>query len=174
MFSPPALLAVYTVASRRDRDLALGGGLATLLAFVAHRLIHGYVLPPVAVVMMATLCALAVAAGLYQRTRLAYLDELADRALRLERERLLLAEQAVSDERLRVARELHDVVANNVTLMVITAQALGGTSEKPETIAATESIARLGRETMSEMHTTLSLMRPEDAVAELRTAADVG
>ena len=48
-----------------------------------------------------------------------------DRANQREREQQLLTEQAVADERVRIARELHDVVAHGVSLMVVQAQALG-------------------------------------------------
>ena len=50
---------------------------------------------------------------------------------RLDRERELLAEQAVAEERVRIAQELHDVVAHNVSLIVVQAQALGATVDDP-------------------------------------------
>jgi signal transduction histidine kinase len=62
---------------------------------------------------------------------------------------------AIAEERLRIARELHDVVGHQVSLMVISAQALEASS-----------IADLGREAMDEMRATAALMRPADAPAE--------
>jgi signal transduction histidine kinase len=59
--------------------------------------------------------------------RRASLAALQERAERLDRERELLAERAVAEERVRIARELHDVVAHNVSLIVVKAQALGAT-----------------------------------------------
>jgi len=69
---------------------------------------------------------------------------LRDRAERLERERELLTQQAVAEERVRLANELHDVVAHNVSLIVVQAQALGATSRDQAVTAATDGIAALG------------------------------
>ena len=60
---------------------------------------------------------------------------------------------------MRIAQELHDVVADNVSLIVIQAQALGATVVDPRVTAATDGIAELGREAMAEMHRTLKLLR---------------
>jgi len=66
----------------------------------------------------------------------------------------------VADERLRIARELHDVVAHNVSLMVVQAQALvattGGDGEQH---VALGRVANLGREALSEMHRMLGVLR---------------
>ena len=66
--------------------------------------------------------------GLYVGSRRASVDALRERAERLDRERELLAERAVAEERVRIAQELHDVVAHNVSLIVVQAQALGATA----------------------------------------------
>jgi signal transduction histidine kinase len=79
------------------------------------------------------------------------------------RERELLAETAAAEERLRIARELHDAVGHDVSLMVVQAQALGATAEDQRVRDGAEAIAELGRRTMGEMHRTLRLLRDEDA-----------
>ncbi len=61
------------------------------------------------------------ASGRLARVRRAYLSELEDRAARLERERDARAKVAVAAERARIARELHDVVAHKVSVMVVQA-----------------------------------------------------
>ena len=99
-------------------------------------------------------------AALYLRARADYIIGLRDRAERLERERELLAEQAVAEERVRIARELHDVVAHNVSLMVVQAQALAATGAVAAADRdALQRIADLGREAMSEMHRMLGVLR---------------
>jgi signal transduction histidine kinase len=74
------------------------------------------------------------------------------------------AERAVAEERIRIAQELHDVVAHNVSLIVVQAQAqaLGATVPDERVTEATEGIADLGRQTMSEMHRTLKQLRAND------------
>jgi signal transduction histidine kinase len=67
----------------------------------------------------------------------------------------------------RIAQELHDVVAHNVSLIVVKAQALGATVPDDRVADATGGIADLGREAMAEMHRTLKLLRTsEDEAAE--------
>lgn len=108
-------------------------------------------------------CAAAVALGLYVGARRRVLDGLRERAERLERERKLLADRALGEERIRIAQELHDVVAHNVSLMVVQAQALGATMDDDRVTHSTDAIADLGRQAMTEMHRTLRLLRDDGA-----------
>jgi signal transduction histidine kinase len=177
VFSPPALVALYTIASRRPRRVAIIAAGLVIVVFVLRQWVWGYNLPLSGVVSAIALTGAALALGLYRATRLAYVEQLRERAARLERERELLGEQAAADERLRIARELHDVVAHNVSLMVIQAQALAATAGEDEAAKrSAETIADLGRGAMSEMHRTLELMRdgssdggraPQPTLAEL-------
>jgi signal transduction histidine kinase len=167
VFWPPALVAVYTVASRRPWRIAVVGAVVATVALYVHRLLWGYNLPLFGAIAGIALAGAALALGLYQATRLAYFEQVRERAARLERERQLLDEQAAAEERLRIARELHDVVAHNVSLMVIQAQALGATADDPAAARrGAETIAELGRDAMSEMHRTLELMRADGAENE--------
>jgi signal transduction histidine kinase len=68
--------------------------------------------------------------------------------------------RAVAEERRRIARELHDVVGHNLSLMVIAAQALG-TGTGCDARLHADSIADLGREAMAELATTLDMLRPD-------------
>jgi signal transduction histidine kinase len=72
---------------------------------------------------------------------------------------------AVVEERRRIARELHDVVGHNVSLMVIAAQAIG-TGADDEARLLGDSIATLGREAMAELAQTLDLLRPDAEAAD--------
>jgi signal transduction histidine kinase len=166
-FLPAALVALYTIASRRPWRVALIAAAVTAVAFALHPLLWGYSLPLSAAIAELALVAFALALGRYQTTRSVYVEQLRERAGRLERERELLAQQGAAEERMRIARELHDVVAHNVSLMVVQAQALGMTAhDEQETRRGARSIADLGRTAMNEMHRTLELMRPESAEVE--------
>jgi signal transduction histidine kinase len=94
--------------------------------------------------------------------------EIANRELEQQRE--LQAQAAVMVERGRIARELHDVVAHNVSMMVVQAGAatrvLDG--EQPDVRNALDVIATAGRETVDEMRTLLGVLRSDDGPAALK------
>lgn len=164
----PLIAVLYTIAARSPRrEAAVAGGAAAVLATVAeatwgtgsgsaadHGGLLGYAIGSVAI------CAAAVAAGLYVGARRRVLEGLHERAERLGREQELLAERAVAQERVRIAQEIHDIVAHNVSLMVVKAQALGATVDDDHRVTeGTRDIADLGRRAMAEMHATLRLLR---------------
>jgi len=100
------------------------------------------------------------------RVRLA--AELHEEALRAEEERLAEAVRAVADERRRIAREMHDVVAHSVSMMVIQA---GGARrilgrEPARAVEAAALIERAGREALAEMRHLLGLLHAEDDPAD--------
>jgi signal transduction histidine kinase len=88
---------------------------------------------------------------------------LAERAERAEREQGLLAEQRVAAERTRIARDLHDVVAHSVSVMVIQAAAARRSlADSPELAAtALETIESTGRQTMTELRSILGVLRSD-------------
>ncbi|WP_055588484.1 sensor histidine kinase [Peterkaempfera griseoplana] len=104
---------------------------------------------------------LSWALGRLTRIRRAYYAELEDRAARLERERDARAKVAVAAERARIARELHDVVAHNVSVMVVQADGaayvLDGSPEQAREALAT--IAATGRQALDEMRRLLGVLR---------------
>lgn len=105
--------------------------------------------------------ALAWVLGDSLRTRRAYYQQLEERAARLEKEREAQAKVAVAAERARIARELHDVVAHNVSVMVV--QADGGAyvldSAPDQTRQALETISGTGRQALAEMRRLLGVLR---------------
>ena len=70
------------------------------------------------------------------------------------------------DERVRIARELHDVVAHTLSLIVVQSEVLGTRAESEEQRAAAAAVADLGRVAMGELHRTLDLLRGGDERAE--------
>jgi signal transduction histidine kinase len=156
-------LALYTIGAHRSWEAAIAGvGLVLGTGFV-YILAGGSDLQYEDLVATALACAVTAGLGLYVGGRRARVAALEERAERLDRERELLAERAVAEERLRIAQELHDVVAHNVSLIVVQAQALAATVPDERVTGATGSIADLGREAMAEMHRTLRLLRGSDA-----------
>ncbi len=160
----PVLLGAFTVVEYCERLEIVAGVLVAAVVVVVAPVLHGAGFSPAAVLSRLVAVGLAVSAGLYLRARADYINGLRERAARLERERELLSAQAIAEERVRIARELHDVVAHNVSLMVVQAQALAATrTGDVEQAEALRRVADLGREAMSEMHRMLGVLRLGDA-----------
>jgi signal transduction histidine kinase len=164
----PVLLALFTVAEYSARSKLIAATALAAAAVVVTELIHGPSLSIPSVISHLVAIGLAVAVGLYLRARADYITGLRERAERLERERGLRAQQAVAEERVRIARELHDVVAHNVSLMVVQAQALAATGSGEEQRRALNQVADLGRDALSEMHRMLGVLRIQNGGAPER------
>jgi signal transduction histidine kinase len=115
-------------------------------------------------VFVAGLVGLAWVGGDSMRYRRAYYVRLEDRAQRLERERDAQAQIAAAAERARIARELHDVVAHNVSVMVVQADGAGyALDQDPEAARkALLAISQTGRTALTEMRRMLGVLRSAD------------
>ncbi|WP_079151051.1 sensor histidine kinase [Streptomyces sparsogenes] len=131
----------------------------------------GWWIPLVAVVMSLGLTAPPILLGLYVRARRRLVESLRERADGLERELSLLAERAEeraewarNEERTRIAREMHDVVAHRVSLMVVHAAALQAVALKdPEKAARNAAlVGDMGRQALTELRQMLGVLRSED------------
>jgi signal transduction histidine kinase len=102
------------------------------------------------------------------RYRRAYYTSLEDRAARLEAERDAQAQVAAAAERARIARELHDVIAHNVSVMVVQADgasyALGSDPDRARQALA--AISATGRQALTEMRRMLGVLRRDEDGSE--------
>lgn len=163
---PGILIATYTVGAHLDRYDAIRAGAAALVAMGAAAIwrdgLGTSVADELAIVAGAWLL------GQYLRTRRAYLRELEEKAERLEREREENERRAAAEEQARIARELHDVIAHNVSVMVV--QATGGRevfdTNPARAREALEAIESTGREALSELRRLLGVARSGDASRE--------
>jgi signal transduction histidine kinase len=110
------------------------------------------------------------------RYRRAYYASLEDRAARLERERDAQAQIAAAAERARIARELHDVVAHNVSVMVVQADGASYAldSEPEKARQALAAIAGTGRQALAEMRRLLGVLRSDDGETGLAPLPGIG
>ncbi|MFH8513588.1 sensor histidine kinase [Streptomyces gelaticus] len=117
------------------------------------------------VVVLTVPFVLAWVLGDSMRTRRAYFSQLEERAARLEREREAQSKVAVAAERARIARELHDVVAHNVSVMVVQADGAAYVMDAAPDQAkqALETISSTGRQALAEMRRLLGVLRTGDA-----------
>ncbi|MEV7612153.1 histidine kinase [Streptomyces sp. NPDC089799] len=171
MVYPVTLLALfcalYWVAldSSPVRTLVVGVTVkATLL--VGSLFTH----PGMTGVVIVMWAALAVTTGSAARSHRAYVAEADERARRAERAREEEANRRVAEERLRIARELHDAVGHHVALINVQAGALGCLLEDEDRSQAMESVAHIqqaSEEALEELRLTVGLLRqpgtPESA-----------
>jgi len=106
--------------------------------------------------------------GVYVRTRRAYLAALLDRARTAERDRDQRALLAAAEERARIAREMHDIVAHSISIMVALSDGAAAISLRNAQQAreASEQASATGRQALTEMHRLLGVLR-DDAQVDL-------
>ncbi|GAA2316324.1 hypothetical protein GCM10010149_80560 [Nonomuraea roseoviolacea subsp. roseoviolacea] len=171
---PAAAAASYYAGTRlRGRALWLycGGAVAVLAAggvvshfSGGHRMLVAGTLPNV-VVMGGALLGLPLITGLWTRARRQVIDAMREQAAHLHREQGLRADQARAQERARIAREMHDVVAHRVSLMVLHAGALELRAPDEPTAEAAALIGRVGRDALTDLREVLGVLRSAGGVS---------
>jgi signal transduction histidine kinase len=150
------VVAVYSVAAYSDRTPALiGGGISLGVILLSQ--------PDDFIVAGPLYTGVWLAGRLYRdRQRLA--AALQSRTAALEREQQETARLAIAEERARIARELHDVVAHSVSVMVVQAGAerLALGPEQESTRETLVAIEKTGRQALGEMRRLLGMLRRED------------
>jgi signal transduction histidine kinase len=167
-------VAAYEVGARRLVFLVVAG-----LGFVAGFVVFGVTGNPrsFAITVPSLFFVAAWLIGDYLRTRRAYVAQLEERAARLERERDQDRRLAADEERTRIARELHDVVAHDVSVIAIQAGAARAVqATKPEAAAqALGLIETTARETLIELNRLLGVLRGSNgAAADRRPQPGIG
>lgn len=167
----------------RMADFALAVALYTMVAFVGRRqaLVYAIALTAgsvmwlvwrvdqfdvaaIATFMISAIFGFSWALGEFVGARRAYHRELEQRLKLLETERGQQARIAVGEERSRIARELHDVVAHAVSVMVVQADGAGyAIRSNPDLAeAAVRTISDTGRQALTELRRLLGVLRSED------------
>jgi signal transduction histidine kinase len=159
-FLLPILLIAFGFGAHLDGAAAVAGVLALVATVTTINIAMGTPEDVFPIIFML----LAALAGRVVRSRARLAAELHEAALRAEEEREARAAAAVADERRRIAREMHDVVAHSMSVMVVQA---GGArrilEHEPErAVAAAEQIELTGREALAEMRRLLGVLRPGD------------
>jgi signal transduction histidine kinase len=153
------VIALYSVAAHTDRRTATRAGLATL-AVIVLPLVLGQHVGPVEAVFELGFLVLGWMFG-------AYLGELRGRAARVRREQENEMRRAIAEEQARIARELHDVMAHSVSVMVVQAAAAEDVFDASPDRAreALRSIESTGRDALAEVRRVLDVVRPGDGQA---------
>ncbi|MDT0320401.1 sensor histidine kinase [Streptomyces millisiae] len=160
-YSPGGALVVVALASLADlRDRRVSG--AALVPTTLFLLSASISSPPIPIA--------AWALGSYLQTRRRYTWALEDRAATLEREREQLDQIAAQRERTAIARELHDIVAHSVTVMLIGVRgARDVLPTEPRVAAETlERVEASAEQSLAELRRILGLLRTTDDGAQWR------
>jgi signal transduction histidine kinase len=169
------LFALYTVAELSERRRALlAGGLVVLAVGASHTLgVPSRFLGPENLAL-ATLGGLAVAAGTAARHRRAYLAEVERRARDAERDRDTETRRRLTEERLRIARDLHDSVGHHLALISVQAGVAHHTStgSDPELHETLAGIRHSSKAALEELRESVGLLRqPDESPAPREPAA---
>jgi signal transduction histidine kinase len=128
-------------------------------------------------VFIELLCVLAWTFGDLQRTRRLQVDALRDRAHRLEIERQQERDLAAADERSHIAREMHDIVAHSLSVIITQADGAryAGAQDPQVALSTLGTIADTGRTSLREMRRLLGVLRSDEAASTrpLPALADV-
>ena len=172
LHSPPSLLvflapliALYTVGTLRNRrTLVTATALASVVllavqlpAFTDARFWAEFV-------RIVSMLGVAAAIGDATRNRRAYVAEVEQRAAEAERSRDEVARRRVDEERLRIARELHDVTAHSLSIIAVQSGAASHVldSDPAEARRALEAIRRTSKEALDELRAMLGVLRSAD------------
>lgn len=156
------VIALYTVAARTDRPTTWRIGLLTMAGLTGVAMLAGplpwYAQENIGIFAWT---GMAAAAGDAVRSRRAFVDAIRERAERAERTRDEEARRRVAEERLRIARDLHDVVAHHIALVNVQAGVAAHVMDKrPD--QAKEALAHVrdaSRSALNELRATVGLLR---------------
>ncbi|HET8777819.1 MAG TPA: sensor histidine kinase [Candidatus Limnocylindria bacterium] len=160
------LLLLHAIGRHADdRDTLAGAAIGLLLVVVQG--LRGALASPADWTFALVLSGVAVGIGMAQRRQADAAAQLAAAAEMARRRQAEVTAAAVADERARIARELHDVVAHNVGLVVLQA---GGarsvlSSDRERAREALERIESTGRQALAEMRQLVGILRHEDGAA---------
>ncbi|MFJ5840841.1 sensor histidine kinase [Streptomyces shenzhenensis] len=129
------------------------------------------------IVAIGGVCAAVWLTAMVLRTRRLYVASLEARAATAERERAHLVRLAAAEERAEIARELHDVVAHSLAVMILQADGAGYAlkSDPDRAGSALKAIADTGRDALEDMHRIVRVLRGGRAPGQGETAdADAG
>jgi signal transduction histidine kinase len=176
---PAILVAVYTVAAYGSRWVSLAGLAGAEVGLAAVQLTRGRFEEPVAWVQFALIVGAAWLLGYFVSVRRVYAAQLEERTAELEQAREALAHRAVAEERLRLARELHDVVAHSMSVIAVQSGVGVHVAEsRPEEVGkALAAIEATSRAALTELRRLLGVLRqdsdPQGDLAPVPGLADL-
>lgn len=177
------LVALYTVAAHARQRWLLPTAIVTAeggVVMVVLRWATGHSQLITGVLLTGTVTA-AWTLGIAVRTRRDYLASVLDRAETAERERDSRAQIAVTEERVRIAREMHDIIAHSLSIMITLNDAAAAADSLEQARNTVRQGADVGRSALSEMQLMLNVLRsdatadrlPQPGAAQLNDLIDI-
>lgn len=157
-------IAVFGLANRSSQRVAfVSGGAAAVVILVVSFAATGWQSLEPRLLQVAAAVAIAAALGDSTRSRREYVDAMAKRAEHAEQTREAEAQRRVADERLRIARDLHDTVAHEISVISLNAGVASGALEaNPERARqALATIRRASRGALAEIGELLHYLRAD-------------
>jgi signal transduction histidine kinase len=168
------VISLYTLASLRDRWISVAATVALVVTVPLSFWASDTVGDSGTLVGTLAIFVLAAVWGDRKKVQVAYLEQLALRDAEKERERVATAQRAVTEERLRIARELHDVLAHAMSVVAVQsgvgAHVIDSRPDQAKRIL--ETISETSRASMNEMRSLVAVLRdnPEMQADELAPA----
>ncbi|MFT6094302.1 MAG: signal transduction histidine kinase [Pseudohongiellaceae bacterium] len=165
-FGVPVVLYSVGRYEKNDRLSQIGGGAIGVVGLILL-FDSSETLPDIGIAFVLLFLSWYVGRRIHARGE--YLRLLQERAEQLEREKVNASQRAVAEERGRIARELHDIVAHQVSLMTVQAGAaktVAG-SNLTKAIQAMEAVEIAGRQALVELRHLLGVIRPETGSSQL-------
>jgi signal transduction histidine kinase len=153
-------IAYYTIMDRSSTRVRAVISAVTLVGIARSQLLPGHNEPYDFFVVVLQFV-VAGTLGILSRTRRAYVQEVEAWAEHAETERARQVALAAAEERARIARELHDVVAHHVSLMAVQSEAAAALlpGRPAEASKSVEIIGRTAREALTELRRLLGVLR---------------
>jgi signal transduction histidine kinase len=164
-------VALYALASTRGRAQQMLAGVAAVAAVILADVLHSGTPTIVQTAGHVLLVAIPLLAAEAVRTHRTYLALLQDRLELAERTRAQEAQRRAEQERMRIARELHDVVAHTLTTINVQAGATAERVEASEARDVLEQIERTSHDAIGELRAILGVLRDPDGAAAPRSPA---
>ncbi len=172
-----AAIAMFGVANRlrRGTTVIVAGCAVVAIALLSLLAVTGNLLDPRAIQFVVTV-AFAAAAGDAAKSRREYLQAVTERAERAEQTRESEARRRVTEERLKIARDLHDTVAHQISVISLNAGvATSALERRPEkALEALGTIRSAARTVLGEIGDLLEILRSDDDFADPATLPQPG
>ncbi|WP_188437848.1 sensor histidine kinase [Microbacterium murale] len=172
----PTGLAVFTIATRTNRRTIVITVLCVLAVMIPASVFHEWASLHPLTMLVLVMVGFFAAAGDAIRSRRAYIDEITQRAVQAEQTREAEASRRVAEDRLRIARDLHDTVAHQISVINLhAAVASRAIDDDPDAAkSALTTVSTASRRVLSEIGDLLSTLRAPDESQSLVPTPGLG